>query len=219
MILRVFIGMDERQPVAAQVLAHSITARASHPVAITMLRLSQLPMTRVGLTAFTFSRYIVPRLCEYEGEALFMDADMLCLGDVYELRDICHPQLASVCVVKNPKLRFEWPSMMYFNNPFCKKLTLRLIEEGEPQKLEWASHIGEAPSAWNHLIGYDAPRKDAKLAHFTQGVPCFPETKDCEYSAEWNAELGRCNSTVAWADIMGSSIHAEPVLRRMGKAA
>jgi lipopolysaccharide biosynthesis glycosyltransferase len=68
-----------------QVLAHSIYKRASKPVSITPLVLSQLPIKRVGLTEFTYSRYLVPYLCGYEGLAIFMDADMLCLGDVHEL--------------------------------------------------------------------------------------------------------------------------------------
>lgn len=216
MTLRVFLGFDPRQPVALQVLAHSIYTRASGPVSITPLVLKQLPNKRRGLTEFSMSRYQVPHLCDYEGQAIFMDADMLCLTDIYELVDICR-QNASVCVVKN-KLRYEWPSLMYFHNALCTRLTIDLIEHGTPQDLAWAEAVGEIPAAYNHLVGYDAPRKDAKICHFTQGIACFDETKDCEYSAEWNAELQACNSTVAWSDIMGGSVHAEAVLKRRAAA-
>lgn len=218
-ILRCFIGFDPRQPVAAQVLAHSIYERASKPVSITILKLNQLPIKRQGLTQFTFSRYAVPHECEYEGEALFLDADMLCLTDIYKVAEICRPQNASVCVVKNPRLRFEWPSLMYFNNAKCARLTLEEIETGAPQNLGWADAIGELPSEYNHLVGYAAPRRDAKIVHFTQGLPCFKETAGCEYEAEWQAEARASMGTVAWAEIMGGSVHAKPVMERLMRRA
>lgn len=211
-MLRVFIGFDPRQPVAVQVLAHSIWERASKPVSITRLQLNQLPLKRVGLTQFTFSRYIVPYLCGYEGKAVFMDADMLCLDDICKLEAICDPQGAPVCVVKNPALRFEWPSLMYFDNLRCKALSLDFIERGNPQKLEWAEKVGTIPAEWNHLVLYDKPRKDAKIVHYTCGIPIFPEVKDCEYAAEWNAEAEKVNRTVPWKDLMGDSIHAKAVM-------
>lgn len=217
--LRVFIGYDPRQPIAFQVLAHSIWSRASLPVSITRLQLDQLPIKRVGLTEFTFSRYLVPYLCGYEGEAVFMDADMLCLTDIADLYWMCHNRLDSVSVVKNPKLRFEWPSLMFFNNAHCKALTTDVIENGQPQTLTWATSVGEIPSEWNHLIGYDEPRADAKIVHFTQGIPCFEETAGSEYEKQWVDTLESCNGTVTWKDIMGKSVHAKPVLERLSKKA
>ena len=219
MSLRVFIGYDPRQPIAPQVLSNSIWKRASGPVSITRLQLNQLPLKRVGLTEFTYSRYLVPFLCGYEGRAIFMDADMLCLGDVYELDRICASQDAGVCVVKNPRLRFEWPSMMHFNNNKCIELTPDIIETGNPQSLDWSARIGEAPSEWNHLVGYDPPRADAKLVHFTQGIPCFKETTGCEYEAEWVEEMKAGNATVSWQEIMGNSVHAKPVMERLMRRA
>lgn len=218
-MLQVFIGFDPRQPVAVQVLAHSIWRRASKPVAITRLELRHMPAKRKGLTEFSFSRYCVPAVCGYEGEALFMDADMLCLGDVHELADLCRAQNAAVCVVKNQRLRFEWTSLMYFNNALCKRLTPSLVDTGNPQGLEWADIVGEIPAAWNHLVGYDEPRTDAKVVHFTQGIPCFQETAGCEYEAEWQAEARHCMGSVSWAEIMGGSVHAKPVMERLARRA
>ena len=78
-MLKIFIGHDERQPVSTSVCLNSIYRRASKPVQITPLVLSQLPIDRSGLTPFTFSRFLVPWLCDYEGWALFMDCDFLIL--------------------------------------------------------------------------------------------------------------------------------------------
>lgn len=214
--LRVFIGFDPRQPVAYQVLSHSILIRSSVPVSITPLVLSTLPIKRRGLTEFTYSRYMVPWLCDYEGSALFLDADMLCLWDVADLfsmnDEFKTTDSSSVMVVKN-KIRFEWPSLMLFNNSKCKKLTPEYIDDvsSKPQSFDWADKVGDIPPEWNHLVGYDVANQNAKIVHFTAGIPCFPETKDCEFSAEWNKEAYVSVSTVTWQELLGNSVHVEKV--------
>ena len=47
---------------------------------------------------------------------------------------------------------------------------------------------GELPSRWNHLVGYDRPRRDAAVAHFTIGGPWFEPYRDCEFADEWRRE-------------------------------
>ena len=225
-IPHIFIGVDPRQHIALQVLMHSIYSRASGPVSITPIILSQIPMKREGLTQFSFSRYLVPYMSGFKGQSIFLDADMLVLGDIYELIEHANNQrgentgvMPAVSVVKNP-LRFEWSSVMVFNNSLCQKLTPEFIDSGvSVMDMTWANDVGSLPSEWNHLVGYDTPRKDAKLVHFTQGIPCFPETQDSEYEKEWMDELKACNSTVSWASIMGNSVHVGPVLKRLAKAA
>lgn len=36
-------------------------------------------------TEFTFYKYLVPELCGYNGKALFLDSDIICLGDLNDL--------------------------------------------------------------------------------------------------------------------------------------
>lgn len=212
--LRIFIGYDPRQPMAFQVLCHSIWKRATKPVSITRLQLDQLPLKREGLTQFTYSRYLVPYLCGYEGTALFMDADMLALADITQIPD----PVGAVSVVKNVR-RFEWPSLMYFDCARCKSLTLESIENGKPWKLGWADSVSELPSEWNHLVGYDAPRPDAKIVHFTMGIPFWQETRNSEYASEWMADAKESMSTVSWKELMGQSVHAAVVLQQNAVAA
>jgi hypothetical protein len=215
--MRVFIGYDPRQPVAFQTLAHSIWEHAESPIAITRLNLKQLPITRRGLTEFTYSRFLVPYLCGYEGPALFVDSDFLCRSDVTELLayPLAYPDCA-VFICKN-KLKFEWPSLMLFNTAHCKSLTPEYIEDAKNKCFDfaWADKVGELPPIWNHLVGYDEPNPDARLVHYTQGIPCWPETKDCEYSAEWVAHAQRGMSTVPFKDLMGHSVHAKHVYDRL----
>jgi lipopolysaccharide biosynthesis glycosyltransferase len=217
--LRVFIGVDQRQPVAYSVLQHSIWRRASQPVAISPIKLDTLPLTRTGLTEFTFSRYLVPWLCDYEGWALFLDSDMLVLDDIAQLFALADESKA-VMVVQNIQ-RFEWPSLMLFNCAKCTLLDPEYVQKyPSPQDFMWAGGkqdeaVGTLPAQWNHCVGYDAPRTDAKLVHYTQGIPLWFETQNCEYGAQWREEFADMERACAWKEIMAASVHAKPVLERM----
>ncbi len=96
--IRVFIGFDPREAVAFSVLAYSIHVRASLPVTIAPLMLSQLKkeMRRerhpLQSTDFSFSRFLVPSLAGFKGWALFMDCDML--AQAVQLRDRVAPLVA-----------------------------------------------------------------------------------------------------------------------------
>lgn len=206
-MLNIFVGVDTRQPVAYTVLRMSIEARVSKPVAITPLLLQGLPITRRGLTDFTYSRYLPPYLMGYKGTALFLDADMLVDADIAELFDLADPQYA-VQVVKS-KLRFEWPSLMLFNCEKCTALTPEFIENGRPHDLEWGP-VGDLPAEWNVPIGYE-DATNAKILHYTAGIPAFPETQALGSVDIWRDELRAACSTVPWKDLMGGSVHVKMV--------
>src|SRR5437879_2363173 len=104
--LRIFIGYDPRQPIAYNVLQHSIIRHASRPVAITPLILAQLPIKRRGLTEFTYSRFLVPWLCHYQGQAVFLDSDMIVKGDIAELFFKFNADVAMMI----EQAEFEWAS-------------------------------------------------------------------------------------------------------------
>lgn len=214
-MLRVFIGYDPRQPLAYHVAAHSVLARASKPVAITPLVLSALPITRRGLTEFTYSRFLVPYLSNFEGVSLFMDADMLCLADISDL--FAYDDTLPVAVVNHERRPFERPSLMLFRNDQCRGMTPAFVEHQSNKLFDfaWASGIslGIDP-AWNHLVGYDEPRPDAKIVHFTQGLPIWKPTKDCEYAEAWRTEANRAFSSCSFEELMGRSVH--PTARLVG---
>lgn len=207
--LRIMIGFDHRQPISLNVLASSIYTRASEPVAITPLVLSQLPIKRQGLTPFTYSRFLVPYLCNYQGWALFLDLDMVCLTDIAKLFDFCDDRFA-VMVSKND-LKFERASLMLFNCAKCQILTPEFIETAPRlHDISWVddSLVGDLPRAWNHLCGYDIPRDDPKIIHYTQGVPAFSVTRDCEHADKWFEAHAQMNFVTNWHDLMGNSVHA-----------
>lgn len=219
--LKVFIGFDPRQTVAFTVCALSIMQRATRPVAITPLILETLPITRKGLTPFTYSRFLVPYLCGFEGQAVFLDADIMLRDDIYRLAK-CNDGVSSVMVVKHDgDLSFERPSVMLFNNAKCSELTPEYVEQPTNPLFDfaWASKLGFLPPEWNHLVGYQPPNAGAKLAHYTQGVPCFPETAKSEFAAEWLATMTKATGSKSWGDIMGGSVHARAVAERLRKDA
>lgn len=217
---RVFIGVDSRQPIAYNVLQWSIHVHAKKPVIVQPLIIDQLPVVRRGLTEFTFTRYLAPYLCGFEGFAIFMDADMLVLEDINELFDsFDDPDGPAVRVMKDQPA-FEWPSLMYFNNHKCDQLTPGYIndERTKPNGLEWARGIGTLPHRWNVMtrasVDDDIP-DNAAVLHFTEGLPCFYETRNTIGADDWKSAQKQMNGTVTWEKLMGGSIHAEPVLRRM----
>lgn len=208
----IYIGFDARQPVSISVLAQSIYRQASRPVAIIPLVLEQLPLKRQGLTPFTFSRFLVPYLNDYDGWGLFMDADILVKCDIFELIDLADDSF-SVMVSKN-RHRFEWASIMLFNCAKCKILTPDYVETAPGlHTINWVSEneIGAFPGKYNHLVGYDNPNPDAKIIHYTQGMPAYPELSDCEHANAWAKEHGLMNSIRNWEELMGNSIHATTI--------
>ena len=213
--MRVYIGIDPRQPVAFNVLQWSITRRTSRPLAIVPLVLPTLPITRTGLTDFTYSRYLVPALSGFQGISVFLDADMLLQADINELETLINPDDA-VSVVKSAN-RFEWPSMMVFNNEKCKTLTADYIndEANHPSDFSWAGSVGELPGEWNFTVGYDKPIEQPKLIHYTAGIPHFPETKDCDYAEAWTKEFDSMVGNCSWLELMGDSVHVELVLNNI----
>jgi hypothetical protein len=218
----IFIGFDPKEAVAFHVLAHSILRRSSIPVSITPLVRSQLgsvytrPRGATESTEFSMTRFLVPKLCNYEGYALFLDCDMLFQADVAEMYlslamdmglDGLPKKAVYVCQhdytpkeatkflgqVQTSYPRKNWSSVMLFNNALCKALTPEYVNTAtglDLHRLNWTSDelIGSLPLVWNHLVGEYPVTEGVKNVHFTIGGPYFPEYEGCDYSAEWFAE-------------------------------
>lgn len=211
-MLRVFIGSDPRQPIARNVLADSIIRHASVPVSITALSLKTLPIKRRGLTEFTFSRFLVPWLCGFEGQALFLDADMVVTGDIAELfKRSDYPYCERDVYVSKDQARFEWTSAMLFNCENCKILTPEYVDNPKNvlMDLGWASMVGDFGSDWNHCVGYTPPRSDAKLYHWTRGIPIWKETRGLQEDPIWHDAFKHMMYSCSYRELMGNSVHVK----------
>jgi hypothetical protein len=174
--------------------------------------LDKLPVSRRGLTQFTYSRFIVPYLCGYKGAAIFMDADVVVQGDIAEL--LAQMDGVSAVQVNKEQHKFEWASVMLFNNSNCKILTPEYIDDPSHKllDLDWGP-VGEFSAEWNHCVNRAEPT-EAKLYHYTEGIPLWDEVRGSPLDAIWDAEYEDMKSTVPWVELMGNSVHAKPVLHR-----
>ena len=213
--LRVFIGFDKRETVAFHVLSQSIHSLSSRPVAITPLIKDQLTEIHnrerhsLQSTDFSFTRFLVPLLCDYQGISLFMDCDMVVTQDICKLFDFADPKFA-VQVVKHDhrpstdkkflgqiQSKYEkknWSSVMLFNNTLCKALSQEYVQTAsglELHQFKWLESeemIGELPPEWNYLVGEQSVVSTNIPAniHYTLGGPYFEGYEKTEYSEIWN---------------------------------
>lgn len=215
-----FLGYDAREAVAYHVASHSILMRSSLPVSITPLALHQLGdvFTRQRdakqATDFSFSRFLVPHLCGYEGWAVFMDCDILMLDDIAKLWALRDDRYAVQVVqhdhqprettkflgqVQTSYPKKNWSSVMLMNCARCTALTPAYVNTASGLDLHrflWLQDedlIGALPHRWNHLVDYDPelPLDEVSNLHFTIGGPWFGEYAQCGYAEAWRTELAQ----------------------------
>jgi len=211
-MINVFIGYDNKERVAYNVLSHSIIQNSTKPVAITPIALNNIKddfvreRNNLSSTEFSFSRFIIPHLMNYQGWALFMDCDMLMFEDIAELWRLRDDKYAvQVCkhdyTPKNEKKflgqtqtaypKKNWSSFMLMNCKKCTQLTPNYVNRAsglELHQFKWLESedlIGELPLEWNWLVGEYEHKEDVHNVHFTEGGPWFEEYKDVDYSQDW----------------------------------
>jgi hypothetical protein len=223
-IIKVFIGYDPVESVAWHTMVSSIYRQSSRPVAIIPINLKNLGgiYTRARdpkqSNEFSFSRFLVPYLCNYQGMAVFFDCDQMLRTDIANIFDVTHQQLdKAVYVVKHtyePRNdvkylntvqykypRKNWSSVVLWN---CEHIKNRVVDPEfvnqsdalSLHRFTWLddAEIGELDIRWNWLVGeYDDPPKDVKNVHWTLGGPYFHEYKNADFSTEWFDELNKIN--------------------------
>jgi len=220
--MKVFVGYDTREDIAYQVCKHSIVSK--QPEAdVRPLKQQELrdagwytrPVDKLASTEFTFTRFLVPELANFEGWALFMDCDMILTTDIKELFDQADDKYAVMCVKHDYKVkegtkmdgqkqtvypRKNWSSVMLFNcgHPSNRALTQELVNNPEINgaylhRFSWLNdgEIGELDHTWNYLVGVYNDLDKPKLIHYTEGGPWFEqeEYRFCKFHREWKNEL------------------------------
>ncbi len=210
-MIPIFIGYDSKVKIAYHVLAESILRNSSTPVTISPINLSNLKniYTRkqdpLASTEFSFSRFLVPHLMNYNGWAIFMDSDMVMLSDITELWNLKNEDYAiQVCkhdYTPSSKNKFlgnnqtiyakkNWSSLMLMNCSKCKTLTPEYVNTRsglELHQFKWLDEnlIGSIPLEWNWLVGEYPYKKEVHNIHFTEGGPYFKDYKNTEYANKW----------------------------------
>lgn len=212
----IYIGWDSKEDIAFQVCRQSILKHSSIPYNI--IPIKQDILRKQGLytreidylssTEFTFTRFLVPQLNNWNGWALFCDCDFLFLEDVKKLFEQADNKYAIMCAQHNynPKNsikkdnkqqhiypRKNWSSLILFN---CEHPSHKILNVNDSTKdgkwfhrFTWLkdSEIGKISHEWNWLVGHYKEPNDGKpkALHYTEGGPWLDQYKDCEYSDIW----------------------------------
>lgn len=225
-LLHVFTGHEDRVAVGTHVFVQSVLDHARSPVEITPITRLATPGHAEGSNAFTARRFLVPHLMGRNGWAVFCDgADMLARADLNEiLQHASHRHAVSVVKhdyrTKHPRKylgtamecanedypRKQWAAVMLFNcrHPAWIDITPELIAKTPmldllqfrfmPDEL-----IGELPKVWNWLADEDGANPDAKIAHWTAGVPAIPAHASGPMADEWLATRARAMAATTGA--------------------
>jgi lipopolysaccharide biosynthesis glycosyltransferase len=211
-MINVFIGYDSQEKIAFHVLSESILRNSTEPVKITPIFLKniknffQRERNQISSTEFSFSRFVVPYLMNYQGWGLFMDCDMLMKADIAEVWKLRDPKYAvQLCkhdyTPKNKKKfsnqvqtvyeKKNWSSFMLMNSEKCKKLTPEYVNNAsglELHQFKWLENeslIGSLPLEWNWLAGEYLHKENVKNIHYTEGGPYFKKSSNCDYASDW----------------------------------
>lgn len=198
------------------VIRHSSKPVSFHPLALTNLH-EYDDSTNDGTNQFIKSRFLIPWLNGYRGWAIFCDgADQMLRDDVAKLWDLRDWHRTALMVVPHTyktqyKRKYIGTSMEADNHDYPKKnqSSVMLINCGHsawqkvtPEYVNKSngSHlhrfeflppesIKSLPHEWNHLVGEQPYNEQAKLVHWTLGVPGMTAYKHTHYADEWFEEL------------------------------
>ena len=220
MKLNFFIGYDSKEDIAYRVCKYSLLKRASIDLNVTSLKLDELvaknlytrSIDPLASTQFTYSRFLVPHLMNFNGWAVFCDCDFIFLSDASYLLQKLDDTKAVYCVKHDytPKERHKmdgkkqtiyprknWSSLILFNcsHTSTKNLTVERVNSETGAYLhqfKWCKddEIGSLDERWNWLEGWTSGHNKEKpyAVHYTRGGPWFSEWQDVEYAKEWLLE-------------------------------
>ena len=218
--LNIYVGYDSKEDIAYRVCKYSILKRSRSNIKITSLKLYELvaknlykrDIDPLASTEFTYSRFLVPALNNYNGWAIFCDCDFVFFEDISNILIDIDQSKAVYCVQHDyaPKEKHKmdgqkqtiyprknWSSFILFNcsHPSNKKLSVDLVnsETGSfLHQFKWLedNEIGSLDERWNWLEGWTSNHNDKKpyAVHYTRGGPWFDEWQDVEFAAEWTKE-------------------------------
>ena len=218
--LNIYVGYDSKEDIAYRVCKYSILKRSRSDIKITSLKLYELvaknlykrDIDPLASTEFTYSRFLVPALNNYNGWAIFCDCDFIFFEDISNILLDIDQSKAVYCVQHDytPKEKHKmdgqkqtiyprknWSSFILFNcsHPSNKKLSVDLVnsETGSfLHQFKWLedNEIGSLDERWNWLEGWTSSHNDKKpyAVHYTRGGPWFDEWQDVEFASEWTKE-------------------------------
>ena len=204
----------------SSVVEHCTTPISITPLHLPMFTSFYPPSMRDGSNAFSFTRFLIPFLQGFTGHALFCDgADMICKADISELWALRRGDMAVQVVkhdykTKHPRKyvgtrmesdnrdydRKNQSSVMLIN---CSHFAWRTMTPEKVASMSGADlhrfafipedRIGDLPPEWNWLTDEHGANREAKILHWTAGVPLFPHYKHSPHAADYMRQVERMN--------------------------
>lgn len=195
--VKIFIGSGEQSLLERKVLLYSLYKHSRSDLEIAVFNGTHNSIERTGsppvpaplslqlkyrnLTEFSLYRYLIPELCSYEGRAIYLDSDMVCLADIQELFDALldgHDFLAKREAYSQNGESMWGLSAMLIDNSRCRfdlQQFLCEIDDGLYTYTEFSQfgakflarhsyRLGEIDPNWNVFDQYDG---QTKLIHYT----------------------------------------------------
>ena len=198
--IRLFVGTDSRMGVAERALERSVRRNTSAPVEIVWMRSGDPgwtwdmgrepghPYPKDGkgwATDFTCFRYAVPELCGFEGRAIYLDADMIVLGDLDDLvRLPIGPEFWAISTTRPDVIVFDCAKFSSVGWPDLGTMRTSGHGFGHYHGI-FAPKLGKVvPDSWDCLDGRGLSA-ETKLVHYTamQSQPWKPWPERFDYDA------------------------------------
>jgi len=192
--VRIFIGGDPTQILGAKIFEYSVRQFASMSIECVVINNDGLPVptdpNKRARTGFSFCRFKIPELCNYQGRAIYVDADMQVFTDIKDLwtRDFGDSWLLySELPYDGKGERIPQYSVMLMN---CEKLkwdASEIVNSLEQDDMDYPTlmhHFTMMPPEkktpdldyeWNSLESYEEGK--TKLIHYTD-MPTQPWVSD-----------------------------------------
>jgi hypothetical protein len=225
-MLRVFAGYDPREAAGFYAFQQSLVETSDN--------YSLTPLTGRqgdGTNAFNLCRFDVPKLCGFQGWALWVDgSDMLVRANISQLLSFRSHKYAALVVkhdykTKHPR-KYIGTELEADNRDYPRKNQSSVILWNCGHRSFWSNRdilesdqgsilhrfsfldddlLGELPTEWNHLVGEYERNPRAKIAHFTLGIPGFDAYSECEFSDEWRAAYSKVSRGMQYDFLKHSS--------------
>lgn len=202
---KVFVGTDAAQMLGVRMLQYSIEKFSSMDVSVEPLDWKRMPIPKEpknrSKTGFSFCRFDIPRLCDYSGRGVYMDADMQVFADITDLWTLPMQDADLLYALTHPSQgRTPQTSVMLLN---CEALKwdvddiIRGLDEVRYSYKELMSDLcivkpGRTkpliPYWWNSLEIYEPGR--TSLIHYTDMVTQPWVTDANKNGAIWYALVG-----------------------------
>lgn len=164
MMIRIFIGTDGSiHQKAERVLLHSIRKHTSADTDVQFIRPGWKSR---GPTGFTLHRYLIPKLCNFQGYAIYLDVDMLLLGDIQELWNYRTPN--KWCITPRSKKQINDDVSVIDCSAFRdlpKENDLKKFRKEDVRTKIGNRYLQNIPKEWNCI---DRLHSDTKLLHYSR---------------------------------------------------